>query len=240
MSNSVMIKGNKSGIILVLDAEMDFAELTKEIAKKFKDSAKFLGNAQMALTFEGRELTNAEQKEILDVIEENSDLKIICIVDTNEKNEENFKKSLNEKLLELNSNTGQFYKGNLRSGQVLEMESSVVIIGDVNNGAKVMSKGNIIVLGTLKGTACAGISGNDKAFIVALDMHPIQIRISDYIAIAPDAEQSDKKHRKLLGFKKNKVKEEKFSMQEPEIAFVENGKICIQPFNKDVLYDINL
>lgn len=92
MSNSVMIKGNKSGIILVLDAEMDFAELTKEIAKKFKNSAKFLGNAQMALTFEGRELTNAEQKEILDVIEENSDLKIICIVDTNEKNEENFKK----------------------------------------------------------------------------------------------------------------------------------------------------
>ena len=69
MSNSVMIKGNKSGIILVLDAELDFDELTKEVAKKFKDSAKFLGNAQMALRFEGRELTNAEQKEILDVIE---------------------------------------------------------------------------------------------------------------------------------------------------------------------------
>ena len=223
MSNSVMIKGNKSGIILVLDAELDFDELTKEVAKKFKDSAKFLGNAQMALRFEGRELTNA-----------------ICIVDTNEKNEESFKKSLNQKLMELNSNTGQFYKGNLRSGQVLEMESSVVVIGDVNTGAKVMSKGNIIVLGTLKGTACAGVSGNDNSFIVALDMHPMQIRISDYIAIAPDAEQSDKKHRKLLGFKKNKGKEEKFSVQEPEIAFVENGKICIQPFNKDVLYDINL
>ena len=161
-------------------------------------------------------------------------------MDTNEKNEESFKKSLNQKLMELNSNTGQFYKGNLRSGQVLEMESSVVVIGDVNTGAKVMSKGNIIVLGTLKGTACAGVSGNDNSFIVALDMHPMQIRISDYIAIAPDAEQSDKKHRKLLGFKKNKGKEEKFSVQEPEIAFVENGKICIQPFNKDVLYDINL
>lgn len=235
-----MIKGNKSGIILVLDAELEFNELTQEIAKKFKDSAKFLGNAQMALTFEGRELTSTEQKEILDIIEKNSDLKIICIVDTSEKNEELFKKSLSEKLLELNSNTGQFYKGNLRSGQVLEMESSVVIIGDINNGAKVMSKGNIIVLGTLKGTACAGISGNDKSFIVALDMHPIQIRISDYIAIAPDSDQSDKKHRKLLNFKKNKPKEDKFSMQEPEIAFVENGKICIQPFNKDVLYDINL
>lgn len=235
-----MIKGNKSGIILVLDAELKFNELTQEIAKKFKDSAKFLGNAQMALTFEGRELTSTEQKEILDIIEKNSDLKIICIVDTSEKNEELFKKSLSEKLLELNSNTGQFYKGNLRSGQVLEMESSVVIIGDINNGAKVMSKGNIIVLGTLKGTACAGISGNDKSFIVALDMHPIQIRISDYIAIAPDSDQSDKKHRKLLNFKKNKPKADKFSMQEPEIAFVENGKICIQPFNKDVLYDINL
>lgn len=240
MSNSVMIKGNKSGIILVLDAELDFNILKQEIAKKFKDSSKFLGSAQMALTFEGRELNTIEQKEILDIIEDNSDLKIICIVDTNEKTEALFQKSLNEKLLDLNSNSGQFYKGNLRSGQVLEMETSVVIIGDVNNGAKVMSKGNIIVLGALKGTACAGISGNAKSFIVALYMHPIQVRISDYIAIAPDLKQNDKKHRKLLNFKKTKQKEDKFSIQEPEIAFVENGNICIQPFNKDVLYDINL
>jgi septum site-determining protein MinC len=187
----------------------------------FSESAKFLGNANMAISFEGRDLTNDEQREILDVIGQNSNLNIICIVDTNEKHEELFSKSLNEKLMELNSNTGQFYKGNLRSGQVLEVETSIIIIGDVNPGAKIVSKGNVIVLGSLKGNVFAGATGNDKAFVVALDMQPVQIRIADTIARAPD-------------------KPAKETVKETKIAFVEDGNIYIEPLNKNVLNDINL
>lgn len=221
MNNSVMIKGNKSGIVVVLDKNMEFTELKEKIAAKFSDSAKFLGNANMAISFEGRDLTTEEQREILDVIGENSDLNILCIVDLDEKHEEVFKKSLEEKLMELNSNTGQFYKGNLRSGQVLEVETSIIIIGDVNPGAKVVSKGNVIVLGALKGNVFAGATGNEKSFVVALEMKPVQIRIADIIARAPD----------------KPVKE---TTKETKIAFVEDGNIYIEPLNKDVLNDINL
>ena len=221
MNNSVIIKGTKSGIIVVLDKDMDFDELKKQVALKFSESSKFLGTASMALSVEGRQLTNDEQREVLNVINENSDLKIVCIVDTDEKKEQLMSKSLNQRLMELNSNTGQFYKGNLRSGQVLEVETSIVVIGDINNGAKVVSKGNVVILGSLKGNVFAGASGNTNAFVVALDMDPIQIRIGDIIGRSPD-----KKSKKVV--------------KEPKIAFVDDGNIYVEPLSKDILNDIHL
>ncbi|MDD5936928.1 MAG: septum site-determining protein MinC [Clostridiales bacterium] len=221
MNNSVMIKGNKHGIVVVLDAKIDFEELKQDIAQKFKDSAKFLGNAQMAISFEGRKLTNDEQREILETIAENCELHVVCIVDFDEEKDKVFKKALDDKLMELSNTTGQFYKGNLRSGQCLETETSVIVIGDVNPGANVVSKGNIIVLGSLKGTAFAGAAGNLNAFVLALDMTPGQIRIADTIARAPDHP-------------------EKEELKEAKIAFLEEGNIYIEPLNKKVLNDIQL
>ena len=53
----------------------------------------------------------------------------------------------------------------VRGGGRVESSASVVIIGDVNAGAEVVAEDDIIVLGTLRGLAHAGSSGNDKAFI---------------------------------------------------------------------------
>ena len=62
MKNSVVIKGNKYGIIVVLDKELPFEELKEEIAAKFRDSAKFLGEASMGITFHGRDLSDEEMQ----------------------------------------------------------------------------------------------------------------------------------------------------------------------------------
>ena len=43
------------------------------------------------------------------------------------------------------------------------------MIGDVEKGAKVSAKGNIVVLGALRGAAYAGVCGNEDAVIVAGD-----------------------------------------------------------------------
>lgn len=221
MNNPVIIKGNKYGIVVVLDDLMNFEELKEKIAEKFRDSSKFFSKAQMAISFEGRKLSNEEQREILDIIAEETELHVVCIVEDNPEKEEVFKKALDEKLMELSNTTGQFYKGNLRSGQVLESETSIIVIGDVNPGARIVSKGNIIVLGSLKGTVFAGATGNSNSFVVALDMNPGQIRIADTIARSPD----------------KPIKEAK---KETKIAFFEDGNIYIETLNKEVLNDINL
>lgn len=243
MNNTVIIKGNKSGIVLVLDKNTEFSVLKKDIAEKFKETAKFFGKTSMAISFEGKKLTTEEQREVLQIIESNSDLKIACIVDDNKEREEIFKKSLEQNLVELNSNSGQFYKGNLRSGQVLEVETSVVVIGDVNVGAKVVSKGNIIIIGNLKGNAFAGAGGNKDAFVLALGMEPIQIRIADFIARAPDRASKGlfKEKRDFFGRKKDKkqMADSLAKSKEIKIAFVEGENIFIEPLSKDVLSEIN-
>ena len=221
MNNSVIIKGNKYGIVVILDDTLDFEELKSIIAAKFSESSKFFGDAKMAISFEGRKLSVDEQREVLDIIAENSSLHIVCVMDQDKEHEERCKKTLEDRLMELSNRTGQFYKGTLRSGTVVEFETSVIIMGDVNNGARVVSKGNIIILGALKGTACAGATGNTNAFVVALDMSPLQIRIADIIARSPDKLQ------------KEEVKEAK-------IAFLEEGNIYIEPLNRSVINDINL
>lgn len=220
MGAPVVIKGTKSGIIVVLDKKMPFDELLECVAKKFSESADFLGNTQVAVSFEGRKCSDEEEIRLMDCITANSQLDIVCIVDNDEKREAYFNQSLNEKLLAMDANTGNFYKGNLRSGQLLEFQTSIVILGDVNAGAQVISTGNVVILGSLKGNVYAGAAGNENAFVVALKMNPTQIRISDTIARAPDQNKNDD--------------------GETKIAYLENGNIYIEPLTRNTLGDIRL
>ena len=74
----------------------------------------------------------------------------------------------------------------VRSGEKVASESHLVIMGDVNPGAEVIAENNIIVWGSLKGTAYAGVPNHEDAVIAALHLSPIQLRIAGYIARSPD------------------------------------------------------
>lgn len=222
MKEPVNIKGTKSGIILVLDPDMPLEELKEAVRIKFTKSKKFFGNALVALTFEGRKMTDEEKFSIANVVSDNSDLNVVCITEENADKEEFHKKALRDKLADLNSNTGKFYKGTLRNGQVVDFETSIIILGDVNAGAQVVSKGSIIVLGSLYGNAFAGAGGRKNVFVAALNMNPTQIRIGDSIARASD---SNGKQPKKTG---------------PMIAFFENGNIYVEPISRESLNDIHL
>ena len=75
----------------------------------------------------------------------------------------------------------KFYKGSIRSGQRLEFEGSIVIIGDVNDGAEVIAEDNIAILGSLRGMAHAGAKGNEKAIIAARIIEAPQISIASKV-----------------------------------------------------------
>lgn len=78
------------------------------------------------------------------------------------------------------SNT-KFYKGSIRSGNKIEFEGSIVIIGDVNAGSEIIAGENIAVVGILRGLAHAGAQGNKSAIITANEILSPQIRIADKI-----------------------------------------------------------
>ncbi|MCI9531052.1 MAG: septum site-determining protein MinC [Lachnospiraceae bacterium] len=232
MSTPVVLKSNRYGINLILDSEIGFEELLGCISQRFQESAAFFKDARLAVSFEGRELTQEEEFRIVEAITGNSSIEIICILDNDMLREEMVRQKIEQFEEEQSGRTGEFYKGTLRSGQVLDCESSIVILGDINPGAKIISKGNIVVLGALKGNAYAGASGNEQAFVAALDMDPIQIRIGDVIARSADKPSQD---RTLLGKKKGKKKPE---AAEPQVAVVKDGNIYIEPITKGLLNSI--
>lgn len=83
LDNSVIIKGSKSGITVFLDNEMPFEELLESVSDKFKNASKFFNNANMAISFDGRNLSAEEEKKILNIISDVSDLNIVCVLDEN-------------------------------------------------------------------------------------------------------------------------------------------------------------
>ena len=100
--------------------------------------------------------------------------------------EENFQtKTSNIRQPEKESNV-LFHEGTLRSGEQLEIEGDVLLLGDVNPGASISATGDVMVFGRLLGKAHAGKGGNPDAKITALELKPLQLRIGDQIARGPE------------------------------------------------------
>jgi len=97
----------------------------------------------------------------------------------------------------------------LRSGQKIYVNGHAVIKGDVNPGAQIIATGSIVVMGTFRGIAHAGVQGDDKAFVMACKLRPTQIAIADKISRAPE------------------TKEESVY---PEIAFIADNQIFVEPY----------
>jgi septum site-determining protein MinC len=98
-------------------------------------------------------------------------------------------------------------KHTLRSGRIVRHVGHVIVIGDVNPGAQIIAGGHVLIWGRLRGTVHAGAGGDEEAMVCALDMRPMQLRIANHVAIAPDSGQP---------------------RPHPEIAFVRDGQIVAE------------
>lgn len=217
--SAVIIKSNPYGLILNLDPGLPFDELKEAVAEKFRQSAGFFKNATLALTFRGRVFTKEQELQLLEAVVQNSGIHVICIVDENKETEEYYKKAVTHAMEAQKEEDGQFYRGTLRSGQTLETETSVVIIGDVNPGAQVISRGNIVVLGCCMGNIYAGASGNAGCFAAALTMKPMQVRIADKLARSAIIKKTDSGDYPV----------------DPKIIFIKEGHLQIKPISGDTL-----
>ena len=224
MKNLVVLKSFSSGISVIMDDMIPFDELLVDIAAKFKEADGFFKDAAVAISLEGRQLSEAEERQILDAITQNSRLKVLCLMGKDEEKNIKFLGIQNNLNFQRDENCGQFYRGTLRDGQSIETEHSIVILGDVCEGCSVYSAKDIVVLGCLAGEAYAGASGNNNHFVVALDMNPQKLRIGDLRYVQPA--KSSK-----WGLKPKTV---------PKIAYTYNGKVQVEPITKELLDNFTL
>jgi len=213
-----IIKSFPNGMNLILSEEPEFQVLLEEIAAKFSKSRAFFGNASVALSFEGRALSGDEESAVVRVIHENSDINVVCIMEKDASTDLLFVKALQNVARQIpDGEEGFFFKGSLVDDNELDLEQSIVILGDVAAGCVVKSTGSIIVLGGLYGKAYAGTEGNARAFVAALDMSPERIKIGEFKYI------NHKKKLTLGGKSKS------------GIAYVQDNKIVMDKFTKEIL-----
>jgi len=238
-NNLVVIKSLKNGLKLILDGGADFEDILRELGKKCSDGRAFFGNATMAISIEGRKLSEVEEIRILETIHINCNLNVICIIDHDE--DMNYKyikaiKTMERKFTEANydSEPGKnFFRGSLTDGMKLEVDYPIVILGDINPGCSIVSTGSIIVLGGLYGEAIIkkSLTGDDmtfdnedkesedlKPFIIALEMAPEYMAIDD-IAYKPLVKPKWGIKHKIA----------------PQLAYPKGKKMVIETVSKSVL-----
>lgn len=184
MALPVVLKSGKNYITLVLDSEMDFAELLQHIVSKFMESEKFFGDQSFAIMFDGRELTDREKLIILDAIDAYTSINITRIIDNDvymeyvAKMQDSSENDDSNEEFEESSDNCLLIERDVRSGEKICAENNIVVHGNVYSGAILKAGGSIIVLGLLEGQAIAGNKdSSDDIYIMANDFTPENYRI---------------------------------------------------------------
>lgn len=177
MKNCISINLKKDQIVIKIAEDAEQKQIMLSLSKKLPDLKKLYKDEKTPIKIVGKVLKNKEIDEIQELIKEKIDVDI----------DFDMPKSLGLFSItrtfkqEIAISETKFHRGSLRSGQRMETEGSIVILGDVNSGAEVIASDNIVVLGNLRGLAHAGAKGNKNAIIAAGNLDAVQIRISNIV-----------------------------------------------------------
>ena len=222
---SVIIKSFPNGISLRLDAEAPWEEILRETEEKFEAGRYFFKDAAVALTFEERALSQAEEDELLALIGAHSDLRIVCLCARERQGNLPFVQAIDRAgniLREKEAAEARFapdeplcrmHFGDVTGGAVVETKENLLVLGDVAPGCAVVAGGSLFVLGRLQGEAEAGTEqtdGQGSAIVFALDLSPEKLLIGGIRARAP------KSRRGLFG------------KAQPRIARVRDGVVVVE------------
>lgn len=177
MKNCVSINLKRDEIVIKISEEASQEEIVENLKRKMAELKKLYKDEKTPIKVTGKVLKNKEIDEIQNIIKERIDVAIEF--DTPKTlGLHSIKRTFNKKT-EISET--KYYRGSLRSGQKMETEGSLVVIGDVNSGAEIVAGDNIVVLGSLRGLAHAGAKGNKDAIIAAGLLDTVQIRIANIV-----------------------------------------------------------
>ena len=176
-STIISINLRKDEIVIKLNESAAQEQIVEGLKKKLTELKKLYKDEKTPIRVTGKILKNKEIDEIQELIKSKIDVEIE-FDSPKGLGLSNIKKTFEK---EIATSETKFHRGSLRSGQRLETEGSLVILGDVNSGAEVIASDNIVVLGALRGLAHAGAKGNKQAIVAAGLFNAVQIRIANIV-----------------------------------------------------------
>lgn len=175
--NIVTINSRKDEIVIKLDEDATQEEIMKSLKEKMANLKLLYKNSKMPILVTGKVLTNKEIEKIKILIKSYIDVNVE--IDSPKNLGLHSIKRVYERNVE--TSDAKIYNNSLRSGQKIEFEGTVIVVGDVNFGAEIIAADNIIVMGSLRGLAHAGAKGNTKAIIAANVIDTPQLRIANIL-----------------------------------------------------------
>lgn len=174
----VTIKGTKEGLVFMLDDRCSYELLINELKEKLSSKHYQLSDGPNLLVKveSGYRYLQQEQKEEIEAIITNGRNLAIDEFHSNVL-------SLEEAYTIQRKNQTITLTSIVRSGQVIEADGDIVLIGDVNPGGRLRASGSIYIMGALRGIAHAGVNGDQTAVISASVLDPSQLRIADKVKV---------------------------------------------------------
>ena len=177
MRSCLNVSQKNNLVIIKINKEAKYEDIILQMRRKVLQLEKIYKEEKTPIMITGKVLKNKEINEIEKIIKEKLNVKVDFDM-PKELGLSNIKKAFTQ---EVSTSETTFHRGSIRSGQKIEDEGSIVIIGDVNSGAEVIAADNIVVLGALRGLAHAGAKGNAKAIVACGRLDAVQIRIANVV-----------------------------------------------------------
>lgn len=162
----ITMKGTPKGIMMIIDEEN--VEIARdELAKKLNECADFFNEDTLEVFLTSTLLTEAEVFSLRTMVEVSLINTKVIFIETPPKLLPKQHSPLDD-LMEDEGIT-KFVRKTVCEGEVLEYEKNIIIIGDVEKGARVISGGNVFVMGELLGSVKVE---NTASVVVAMKMLP--------------------------------------------------------------------
>jgi len=194
---AVNIKGIRDGLLITL-GEGEWPELESALYQVLEERAGFLHGARVALDVGNHILRAAEVGVIRDRFSDKG-IALWAVLSNSPVTEKNAQalglatrihtprpeRTVRSLDTNLGGETAILVHRTIRSGFKISHNGHVVVIGDVNPGGEIYAGGSVVVWGRLKGMVHAGMDGNEKAVVCAMEMDPMQLRIAGYTLTLP-------------------------------------------------------
>ena len=202
--DKIVIKGNKDGLNVVIDLNVfkDFNEMLDVLIEKLSRGKRFYKGCTLKITIQLKEVNEIQLKNLKNILFEEFLIKDCIFEDSEYKTSKVFSGIYEGKT--------KFVRKTIRSGQVINYQGNIIIIGDVNPGSEIYAAGNVVVLGCLKGNVHAGVNGNDKSIIAAFKLQPKILQIANVVTRAPENDEKP---------------------DYPEVAKIKGNTIIVEPYS---------
>ena len=180
--DAVQIKGNRKGLVIRLYPRADLQAIKTDLTSKLESANGFFAGAKFSLHRDQQALPANEQQEIEEILRRYGLVPAMTMpLTTPEPSRKGNPVVTPERPLPSGTQPAQIVRQGLRSGQSVTYAGSVLVLGDVNMGAKVEAEGSVLVFGRCRGTVMAGTNGNRKARVVCHSFHGTLVAIADII-----------------------------------------------------------